>query len=262
MSESGPDFYFRVVAEPREGEIPAAAGPDAAAEKSPPPLPESPVPEINVPPPVPAPAEWPATPPGVPPPPEAGLFESLTGMAAAISAPATGQRAELPGWPAVGPAPVDAAHGDGQTGAVATQDPAARAAGRPVEATPYVASKRRPERKASPLGRTLGVLISGLLGLACAYGLACWVDEKNDTFHIFHKEPSPPAPLPKGEGRNSPSPPAPPSKSDGKNSPSPPAARPKSDVKNPALPTARVLPGRPASAGSPATAVPSPQPAR
>jgi hypothetical protein len=52
-------------------------------------------------------------------------------------------------------------------------------------------SKRRKKtREASPLGRLIGVLVSGLLGLACAYGIACWIGgPKNDMFHVFYKTP-------------------------------------------------------------------------
>ena len=67
-------------------------------------------------------------------------------------------------------------------------------------------------RESSAAGRMVGVFISGLLGLACAYGIACWFGgQKNDFLHIFYtKLPSPPASLPMGEKSNLPSRRAPP----------------------------------------------------
>jgi hypothetical protein len=57
---------------------------------------------------------------------------------------------------------------------------------------PRAALKRKKTRQSCPVIRLIGVVVSGLLGLACAYGLACWLGgEKNDVLHIFYSAPSP-----------------------------------------------------------------------
>jgi len=48
---------------------------------------------------------------------------------------------------------------------------------------------RRKIREFSARGRLIGVLVSGLFGLACAYCLGCYVGgAKNDVFHVFYKK--------------------------------------------------------------------------
>ena len=53
--------------------------------------------------------------------------------------------------------------------------------------------KKRRRREANPLVRIIGVVFCGLLALPCAYGIAIWVDHKNDRFHFFYKENEPTA---------------------------------------------------------------------
>jgi hypothetical protein len=116
-------------------------------------------------------------------------------------------------------APAAAANGGGEQGgrskergarsgeqeevAVATEVVPLHEPGRAVQIAPRPRPKRRRViREASPLGRLIGILISGLFGLACAYGIACRVGgDKNDVFHVFYKK-APQAPLLKSEGSN------------------------------------------------------------
>ena len=53
--------------------------------------------------------------------------------------------------------------------------------------------KKRRKREANPLVRIVGVIFFGLLAFPCAYGIAIWVDHKNDRFHLFYHDDKPTA---------------------------------------------------------------------
>ena len=131
--------------------------------------------------------------------------ESGAGLNAAIPSPL--QTAFTPGL-----APSGSGEENAGAVAIATEESPVCQPGRGVQIAPYPPRKRRRRmRETSPLGRLVGVLVSGLLGLALRHGIGCWVDRTNDFFHIFYKlPPSPPTPFPQaGEGSFEPSPPAP-----------------------------------------------------
>ncbi|MGA2254639.1 MAG: hypothetical protein ABSG53_08265 [Thermoguttaceae bacterium] len=60
-----------------------------------------------------------------------------------------------------------------------------------VAAEPGMKKKRK--REANMVLRVGGMLFFGLLALPCAYGIAIWVDHKNDYFHFFYKDSKPTA---------------------------------------------------------------------
>jgi hypothetical protein len=56
----------------------------------------------------------------------------------------------------------------------------------PVAAEP--AKKKRRKRETNWFLRLVGIVFFGLLAFPCAYGIAIWVDHKNDYFHFFYKD--------------------------------------------------------------------------
>ena len=176
----------------------------------------------------------------------AGLLVSHRCRPATLRNSRDGRAASGAGQLAAAPSPVHGNEAE-QAPAAARPEPLTSEAAEAEAIAAYPAPRTpRRKRERSALGRLIGIVGSALLGLACAYALACWVDKKNDIFHVVDRlaawraslapndagvnATSPPAPLPQaGEGRDSPSPPGSLLQNDPNKIPSPPA---------PLLPTA------------------------
>ncbi len=61
----------------------------------------------------------------------------------------------------------------------------APAAGPGEAAVAEPAKKKKRKREANPFVRIIGVIVCGLLAFPCAYGIAVWVNPKNDYFHLL-----------------------------------------------------------------------------